>query len=121
MQREVANSFASGKPKGFDTDDGTTIISPSEEPDAHRITRTPELCLLTMPHSVSDDLKEPAKITKAICTRNTVGKKKVAAFKLTLPSRMTLQADLARNRYTQLLNGKTLAKSHTILLEKMEM
>ena len=110
MPREVVDGFANGEVKIFQ--DGKTVVpSPIKLDDLiTQAKNTPGFCNLATAPSVPDNLKEPAKIAKAICAGNTVDPQKETAFKFQLRSGMMLQANIAGNRYTELLKGRDLSK-----------
>lgn len=112
MPMEVVKGFANGEIKTFN-EDGKTIAPSRGGVDAliaQVKNNIPNFCALANVPAVPNGMELPAKMAKAICVGNTVDTKKETAFKFQLRSGMQLQADLAQNRYSQILKGKNLGK-----------
>ena len=111
MQIEMVNSVAKGESRKF-REDGKTVDSKFIRPDdvVNKIKNISGFCKLATDPSVSGKKKQLANIAKATCTGNAVDPQKVTAFKFQLRSSMMLQANIAGNRYTELLQGKNLGK-----------
>ena len=110
MPLAIVDGFADDQLKKFQ--DGTTVIdNPVQLDDLISQAKTiPNFCNLPNRKPLPDDLKEAASIAKAICNGDSIDAQKTTAFKFTLRSGMRLQANIARNRYTELLKDKDLGK-----------